>query len=71
MSADRLEDEDFVALYRRAFSDFGAHALWNRRCVAEPTPEDALVIARALREHGNLDARRLAERLERACGASV
>jgi hypothetical protein len=71
MTADQLEGEDFVALYQRAFSDYGTHALWNRRCIAEPTRDDALVVARALRTHGNLDARRLAERLERACSAPV
>lgn len=37
----------------------------------EPTPEDALVVARALRIEGNLDARRLAERIEQACRAAL
>jgi len=36
-----------------------------------PQPEDALVIARALRIEGNLDARRLAEQIEQACRAAV
>jgi 5-methylthioadenosine/S-adenosylhomocysteine deaminase len=35
-----------------------------------PTPEDALVVARALRVEGDRQARRLAERIERACRAT-
>ncbi len=62
---------DFVPLYRQAFLAYGTRALWNRRMLAEPTPEDALVIARALRVEGDRDARRLAEEIERACGAAV
>jgi hypothetical protein len=63
--------EDYVALYRQAFKEFGAMALWNKRLLDDPLPEDALVISRALRNEGNLDARRLAERIEQACRATV
>jgi hypothetical protein len=59
----------FVNLYRRAFREFGAQALWNKRCLDAPQPEDALVIARALRIEGDLEARRLAELIEEACRA--
>ena len=58
-------------LYERAFSEYGTHALWNKRRVEDPTPEDALVVARALRVEGDLAARRLAEEIERACRAAV
>ena len=59
--------EDFATLYRRAFKDFGASALWSSRPVPNPTPQDALAITRSLRLEGDLRARRLAERIEEAC----
>lgn len=65
------QDDDFVSLYRRAFEDYGASALWSSRPVEEPTREDALAIARSLRVEGDLRARRLAERIEKACRAAV
>ena len=61
----------YVALYRRAFQQFGAQALWNKRQLDAPAPDDALVIARALRIEGNREARQLAEELERACRAAL
>lgn len=69
MSTD-TEPKDFVSLYHRAFTEFGARALWNKRLLEEPTPEDALVVARALRIEGNREARFLAEEIERACRAA-
>ena len=57
-------------LYRRAFQEFGTRALWNKRLLDSPTPEDALVIARALRIEGNREARMLAEQIEQACRAA-
>ena len=71
MSQQAAEVEDYVTLYRQAFKEFGVMALWNKRLLDDPTAGDALVIARALRNEGNLDARRLAERIERACRATV
>jgi hypothetical protein len=62
---------DFVTLYRRAFERFGTQALWNKRFLDAPQPEDALVIARALRIEGDLEARHLAEQIEQACRAAV
>ncbi len=59
----------FVTLYRKAFSEYGTRALWNKRLLETPTPEDALVIARALRIEGDRDARLLAEQIEQACRA--
>ncbi len=62
--------EDYRTLYRRAFEEYGAMALWNARQLDAPTPGHALVIARALRREGNLSARFLAERIEAACRAA-
>jgi hypothetical protein len=62
--------EDYRALYRRAFEEFGAMALWNSRRLPEPTSADALAVARVLRIEGNLAARVLAERIEAACRAA-
>ena len=64
-------DADYRALYRRAFELFGAAALWNKRRLQDPSPEHALVIARALRVGGGKTARALAERIERAARATI
>ncbi len=63
--------ERLSVLYRRAFEEFGTQALWNRRMLDSPTPDDALVIARALRIEGDRRARALAEEIEAACRAAV
>ena len=63
--------EDLDSLYRRAFAEFGTHALWNKRMLEEPTREDALVVARALRIEGDRAARRIAEQIESAVRAAV
>ena len=60
---------DFVTLYHRAFEQYGAVALWHSRPVPDPTPDDALAITRALRTHGGMEGRRLAEQIERLCRA--
>ena len=67
-----MADEEITeirTLYQRAFRDFGSAALWNMRPVKEPTPADALAITQALRTHGRMDGRRLAERIEELCRA--
>jgi hypothetical protein len=61
---------DLRRLYERAFAEFGAAALWNRQPVADPTPDDALAVARALRREGDMNARRLAEDIEAAAHAA-
>jgi hypothetical protein len=71
MATEQLPPEDFASLYRRAFAEYGTRALWNKHALEAPTPEDALVIARALRIEGNREARHLAERIERACRAAI
>jgi hypothetical protein len=64
-------DDDYVSLYRRAFKEYGASALWSSHPVPSPTCADALAITRSLRVEGNLKARRLAEKIEEACRAAV
>ncbi len=61
---------EFVTLYRRAFAEFGARALWNVRFLEDPTRTDALVLASALRTYGGMDGRRLAEQIESLCRAA-
>ena len=57
--------------HRRAFAEYGARALWNKRELEAPTSADALVVARASRVEGNREARRLAEQIEHACRATL
>jgi hypothetical protein len=45
--------------------------MWYMRELENPTPEHALVVARALRIEGDLNARRLAEQIEQACRAAL
>ena len=71
MAIERKQKPDYVILYRRAFTEYGPLALWNIRSFDNPAPGDALVVARALRNEGNLPARQLAEDNERACRAAV
>jgi hypothetical protein len=56
MTTEPIGPEDFVSLYRRAFTEYGTHALWNKRFLETPTFEDALVVARALRMEGDREA---------------
>ncbi|MDQ2776574.1 MAG: hypothetical protein M3Y57_16900 [Acidobacteriota bacterium] len=65
------EPTDFASLYRRAFEQFGAGALWSSKPVSDPTPADALAITNSLRVEGNREARRLAEQIEQACRAAL
>jgi hypothetical protein len=69
MSDLTTTSEDMLDLYRRAFAEYGAQALWNMRPLEDPTPADALAITKALRTHGGMDGRRLAEQIERICHA--
>jgi hypothetical protein len=70
MTTEPERPEDLASLYRRAFAEYGARALWNMRPVEDPTPADALAITKALRTHGRMDGRRLAERIEELCRAT-
>ena len=68
--ADPPASEELARLYREAFERFGPMALWSSRPVAVPTAGAAMAITRSLRVEGNLDARRLAERIEALCRAA-
>lgn len=61
--------ETVTALYRRAFAEHGTQALWNMRPCEDPTTADALAITKALRTHGGMKGRRLAEQIEQVCRA--
>ncbi len=67
MADDRTAEIE--TLYRQAFRDFGSVALWSMHPVKQPTRADALAITAALRTHGRMDGRRLAERIEQICRA--
>lgn len=71
MNDTSAQPKTFTSLYRRAFAEYGTQALWNKRMLDEPTREDALVIARALRIEGDREARNLAEQIEKACRAAL
>lgn len=71
MANEPASVQDFQSLYRRAFREYGRHALWNKRLLDAPAREDALVVARALRIEGDREARRLAELIEQACRAAL
>ena len=68
--AEAVSPTEVAVLYSRAFAAYGVRALWNKRRLENPTREDALVVARALRREGDREARRLAEQIEQACRAS-
>lgn len=70
MSGEAVQPE-YIALYRQAFAEYRAQALWNFRFFETPSPDDALIVARALRIEGDLVARHLAERIEHACHAAA
>ncbi|MCG6551311.1 MAG: hypothetical protein L7F77_03210 [Candidatus Magnetominusculus sp. LBB02] len=61
--------KDIETLYRMAFEKYGAIALWHSRPVPNPTRDDALAITQSLRVEGDLEARKLAEQIEKACRA--
>jgi hypothetical protein len=66
---DGGHDSEITILYRRAFADYRARALWNLRQFEAPTVEQALSVARHLRIEGDMSARRLAEQIEKAARA--
>jgi hypothetical protein len=70
MLAEKTQTADYVTLYRQAFAEHRSRALWNVRSFENPSPEDALAVARQLRIEGNMQARFLAEEIERVCSAA-
>ncbi len=71
LGAGRPAPEFVVELYRQAFRDFGARALWSRRPSAHPTIAQALVIAESLRRDGDMTTRPLAARIVEACRSAI
>jgi hypothetical protein len=71
LGAGRPAPEFVVELYRQAFRDFGARALWSRRPSAHPTIAQALVIAESLRRDADMTTRPLAARIEEACRSAI
>ncbi len=71
MGAGRAAPDTVVALYRQAFEQFGARALWSRKPTVAPTIAQALVIAESLRREGNMLSRQLAGQIEEACRAAL
>ncbi len=67
----RPASDEVARLYRQAFADFGARALWNWRVLEQPTLTQALAVADFLRSEGNLQARALAVEIEQACRAAL
>jgi hypothetical protein len=65
------QQQEIERLYRQAFAEYGAVALWSSRPVRNPTSADALAITRSLRAEGDLGARRLAEQIEKLCGRAA
>lgn len=63
--------EEIVRLYREAFAEYGARALWNWKQLEQPTITQALAIADSLRTEGDRPARALAVRIEDACRAAL
>ena len=71
-SAERSDrNREIAALYRRAFADYRTRAPWNLRQFEDPTIEQALLVARHLRIEGDMQARRLAEQIEKAASADL
>lgn len=50
--------------YNKAWELYQARCLWNVRREPHPTPGDARFVAYRLRQHGNMEARKLATRIE-------
>jgi hypothetical protein len=67
----RPASAEVAALYRQAFSEYGPSALWSSQPSPSPTLAAALAITESLRVEGDLNARRLAERIEAACRAAL
>lgn len=64
-----IQADDWNALYHEAFRRFKHRCLWNLRELDDPSPGIALSAARQLRNEGDMAARELAERIERAVHA--
>lgn len=70
-TAALAESDKLVRLYRRASMEFGSRALWNIAELPSPTAAEVVAITRQLRTEGDMDARRLAEQIERSARADL
>lgn len=57
-------------LYTHAWTHYAGRCLWNVRQAQTPTVADYKATARALKAKGDMQARRLADRLEEAARAA-
>jgi hypothetical protein len=71
VGAGRPAPDGVVLLYRKAFHDYGAQALWSRTPSERPTIAQALVVAESLRREGDMNTRPLAVEIEEACRAAL
>jgi len=71
LGAEGPATDEIARLYHRAFREFGALALWSSQLAQHPTAADALAITQSLRVEGDINARRLAERIEELCRAAL
>jgi len=68
MASETAQSEEIASLYRRAFEEFGASALWSSRAVKDPGREDALAITWSLRVEGDMrPATRRRDRVRLPC----
>jgi hypothetical protein len=67
---DHKKKPTLAELYDEAFKSFSTEALWSMRPVEHPTPDDALAIVQALRTHGKMPGRQLAEQIEEAASVA-
>jgi hypothetical protein len=71
LGANMPAPDEVVRLYRQAFAEYGAVALWSSRPIPEPSVAAALAITESLRVEGDRSARKLAERIEGLCRAAL
>lgn len=55
---------ELTKLYNEAWERYQARCLWFMRRLVQPTPEQARMVASYLRQHGDMNARKLASRIE-------
>ncbi|RMC62427.1 hypothetical protein EBB04_33155 [Sinorhizobium meliloti] len=60
-----------MSLYHEAFRVFGPLCFWSTKEMSAPTLADAFDAASRLKREGNMNSRKLAERLEEACRAAL
>lgn len=59
-------DPELIKHYNKAWDLYEARCLWNVRRETHPSPQQARFIANKLRQHGDMNARKLASRIESA-----